>query len=151
MMRKHLCVTIFSAITALNAHAQSPVPEWARVRFDSVTKARSLQLSAHIKPQTLSGDFDGDGKADIAILVEHRGTHKIGILFMHQKGAISRVIGAGTELGNGGDNFDWMDIWKVEPRTKPRLTDALIIERESSASARIYFAGGKYHWKQLGD
>ncbi|MEO7362073.1 MAG: hypothetical protein ABI120_17210, partial [Gemmatimonadaceae bacterium] len=138
MIRRVVCVAIFSAAFALDAHAQTPLPEWARARWDSLANARSLQLSLHATPQTLSGDFDGDGKPDVALLVEHRTTHKIGIVFLHRKGAVSRVIGAGRAFSNGGDNFDWMDSWKIEPRTKTRRTDAVIIERESSASARIY-------------
>jgi len=132
-------------------HAQGPVPEWARARWETLSRARSLQLSSHAKVQTLSGDFDGDGNVDIAMMVEHRPTHKIGIVFIHHTKALPRVIGAGTDFGNGGDNFDWMDSWKVQPRTKTRPSDAVVIERESSASALIYFASGKYRWKQLGD
>lgn len=85
------------------------------------------------------------------MLIEHRTTHKIGIVFVHHDSTTPHVIGAGTDFGNGGDTFDWMDSWKVQPRTKTRLTDAVVIERESSASALIYFANGKYRWKQLGD
>ncbi|MEP6765150.1 MAG: hypothetical protein ABJB66_12595 [Gemmatimonadaceae bacterium] len=100
---------------------------------------------------TLTGDFDGDGKPDIALLIETRTTHKIGIVFIHNDKTLPRVIGAGADFGNGGDTFDWMGSWKIQPRTRTRPTDAVVIERESSASALIYFANGKYHWKQLGD
>ena len=137
--------------TAADIRAQSPVPEWARARWETLAKARSLQLSSHIKTNTLAADFDGDGKPDIALLIENRKTHKIGIAFIHHTTALPFVVGAGTELGNGGDNFDWADSWKVQPRTKTRPTDAVLIERESSASGLIYFANGKYRWKQQGD
>lgn len=151
VLTKILKIVAFNAVVAVCAHAQSPVPTWARARWDTLAKTRSLQLSSHVKVNTLDADFDGDGKPDVAMLVEHRRTHKIGIVFIHQAGAVSRVIGAGTDFGNGGDNFDWMDSWSVQPRTKTRRTDAVLIERESSASALIYFVSGKYRWKQLGD
>lgn len=133
------------------ANAQSPIPEWARERWDTFAKARGLQLSQHVKPSTLSADFDGDGKTDLALLVELRTSHKIGIAFLHQAKPLAFLTGAGIELGNGGDNFDWMDSWKVQPRTKARPTDAVLIEREGSGGGLIYFSGGKYRWKQHGD
>lgn len=145
-----LCASLSTSVIAA-ARAQTPVPDWARARWEALAKARSLQLSAHVKVQSLSGDFDGDGKVDIAMLVEHRTTHKTGIVFIHHTAALPRLIGAGTDFGNGGDTFDWMDSWKVQPRTKTRPVDAVVIERESSARALIYYANGKYHWKQLGD
>lgn len=143
--------TLFDASFAPIALAQSAIPAWAAARWEALAKSRWLLLSSHMKFNTLPGDFDGDGKPDIALLVEHRTTHKIGIVFIHNDRALPRVVGAGTNFGNGGDNFDWMDSWKVQPRTRARPTDAIVIERESSASALIYFAGGKYRWKQLGD
>lgn len=155
MYRTWLCTTLFSLTISLEARAQSlspsPIPEWARTRWETLAQIRSLQLSSHLKPQVLIGDFDGDSLPDVAIMVENRASHKIGIALLHRKGAVSRVIGAGREFGNGGDNFDWADSWKIESRTKSRPTDAIVIERESSASALIYFAKGMYQWKQRGD
>jgi hypothetical protein len=71
-------------------------------------------------------------------------------------------IGAGTEIGNGGDNFDWMDIWKVVPKATAakqvgRVSaallkgDALHVEKSESASALIFWNGKRYVWRQLGD
>ena len=142
--------TLAQPATAVT-YAQSPVPDWARARWNTLAAARSLQLSQHAKPSALTGDFDGDGRADVALLVQHRVTRKVGIVFMHRAGGLPQIVGAGTDFGNGGDDFDWMDSWKVQSRTKARPVDAVLLERESSASGLIYFANGKYRWKQVGD
>ena len=77
----------------------------------------NYELSSHLKPSYLKGDFDGDRKPDIAVLVKEKGAGKIGIAVFHSSNSNVLFIGAGTKLGNGGDNFDWMDIWKVVPRS----------------------------------
>ena len=141
-----------SAALTASTTQQSTVPEWARQQWETFSKIRSLELSLHVKPSVLTGHFYGDGKPDVALLVQHRTTRKVGIVFIHPKNsALVRVVGAGTDFGNGGDNFDWMDSWKLQPRTRSRPVDAVVVERESSASGLVYFAGGKYHWKQVGD
>ena len=115
-----------------------------------------------MKPSYLSGDFDGDHKPDIAVLVRQKTTGKIGIAVCHSSTNKVSFIGAGTEVGNGGDNFDWMDIWKVAPKATAarqvgkvaaRLLkgDALHIETSESTSALIYWNGRRYVWRQLGD
>ena len=70
----------------------------------------------------------------------------------HTKIITVYIVGAGTRLGNGGDNFDWVDAWHVErPGNKVGNFDSIVLEKESSASARVMFVHGKYRWKQLGD
>jgi hypothetical protein len=72
------------------------------------------------------------------------------------------ILGAGTALGNGSDNFDWLDHWYTYtnapvPRgadgtEPPKLVgDALYVEKSESASAIIYFHGSGYAWYQQGD
>jgi hypothetical protein len=150
VVRRTAALALLS-IAFSSASAQSAIPEWALDRWNVVANGRSLQLSSHVKVNSLSGDFDGDGKMDVALLVEHRSTHKIGIVFIHHDLSKPRVVAAGTHFSNGGDTFDWMDSWHVQPRTRTRHTDAVVLERESSASALVYFSGGKYRWRQLGD
>lgn len=129
----------------------SPLPEWARTKWDVLAKTRQLKRSAHHRITMISGRFDTDTTTDIALLVEHQTTHKIGIAFIHRGATPVSVVGAGKDFGNGGDNFDWMDNWRLEPRTKTRVVDAVFIEKSESASALIYLVKGKYIWKQAGD
>ncbi len=158
-----VCVTLVcaAALTAIarrsNAQATStdtPLPEWARARWGAVASARSLARSARIAPAILRGDFDGDGAEDVALLVESVKSHKVGIVFLHRNDAKPYVVGAGTTLGNGGDDFEWADSWKVQTRVQKsgaRRADALLLEREGSGSGLIYFAARAYHWRQVGD
>jgi hypothetical protein len=108
-----------------------------------------LALSQRLNPFLLRGDFDGDGQFDLAVLVEHRSTKKW-VWWCHRGARPSFVMGAGVDFGNGGDNFDWMDIWTVQDRTRT-LPDALLLTKESSASGVVQFVGGRYRWKQAGD
>jgi hypothetical protein len=94
----------------------SAIPESATGLFKTTGLDRQYEFSSHLKPSHLSGDFDGDGKPDIAILVKQKSSGKFGIAVCHSSTNKVFFIGAGTEVGNGGDNFDWMDIWNVTPK-----------------------------------
>lgn len=156
-----VCVAIacVAVVTARRSDAQAPatdtaLPEWARARWSAVASARALARSARVLPAILHGDFDGDGADDVALLVESVKSHKIGIVFLHHNDPKAYVVGAGTTLGNGGDDFAWADSWKVQTRVQKsgaRRADALLLEREGSGSGLIYFAARAYHWRQVGD
>ena len=153
-----VCAAALPAIAG-RSHAQATatdtaLPEWARTRWSAVANARSLARSARILPAILHGDFDGDGADDVALLVESVKSHKIGIVFLHHNDPKPYVVGVGTTLGNGGDDFEWADRWKVQTRVQKsgaRRADALLLEREGSGSGLIYFAARAYHWRQVGD
>lgn len=140
----------------------SAVPESAARLFKATGLDRQYAFSSHLKPSYLTGDFDGDRKPDIAILVKQKSSGKIGIAVCHSSTNKVFFIGAGTEVGNGGDNFDWMDIWNVTPKAKAVRKvgraaaallkgDALYVEKSESASALIYWNGRRYVWRQQGD
>jgi len=89
------------------------------------------------------------------------GKQEKGIAFLLQ-GKTSLVVGAGTDFGNGGDDFSWMDSWHVEDRGTKHgnyrgqsvslQSDGLVvIAKEGSASALIYLRNGKPQWHQYGD
>ena len=111
----------------------------------------------------LPEDFNGDGQADVAVLVKQRRGGKVGIAIFHYPGRQVHVIGAGHDFGNGGDDFEWMNVWRVERpgRLSPggggqskshRLqNEALFIEAAESAGAVVYWNGKKYVWYQQGD
>ena len=152
--------------------AQSPTPNAATQRHEipeavarAITNgslAKSYDLSFRTNPFYLRGDFNGDGNTDVAILVQHRSTGKIGIAIVH--GATDKVIilGAGVGIGNGGDDFEWMDSWRVFSKgsatrevgktNAPHFHgDALFVEKSEAASALIYWNGKRYVWSQQGD
>jgi len=102
-----------------------------------------------MKPERLSGDFDGDGKPDVALPVAHAKSKKRGILIMHAGRTVVTLIGAGVNFGNGGDDFEWANRWVVVKRKGK--ADALLVEREESGGGLVEFVGGKYRWRQRGD
>jgi hypothetical protein len=140
----------------------SDVPKSATRLFKTTGFDRQYEFSSHLKPPYLGGDFDGDGKPDTAVLVKNKSNGKIGIAICHSSTNRILFIGAGIEFGNGGDNFDWMDIWRVTPKAAAAKKlgksaaallkgDALHVEKSESASALIYWNGRKYLWRQQGD
>jgi hypothetical protein len=121
--------------------------------------AKKYELSFRMDPFYLRGDFNGDNKMDVAALVKQRSTGKLGIAIVN--GATGKVIilGAGTAIGNGGDDFEWMDSWEIYPKDRmtsrtsiPKLHgDAFLVSKSESASALIYWNGKRYIWLQQGD
>lgn len=138
------------------------IPDLATKLFKKTGFDRQYDFSSHLKPSYLTGDFDGDGKPDVAILVKQRNSEKIGIAVCHSSTNKVFFIGAGVNVGNGGDNFDWMDHWSVTPKAVARKKlgaakaatlkgDGLFVEKSESASALVYWNGRRYVWYQMGD
>jgi hypothetical protein len=150
---------------------QSPAPDAAAQRSDipkavkraiaNGSLAKDYELSFHMNPFYLRGDFNSDGKADIAVLVKQRSTGKLGIAIISGATDKVTVVGAGNAIGNGGDDFEWMDTWQVYSKGRaiqeaegsvPYLRgDALLVGKSEAASALIYWNGKRYAWSQQGD
>jgi hypothetical protein len=99
---------------------------------------------------------------DIAVLVTERSSGKVGIAVVHGSTGKVTILGAGIRIGNGGDDFEWIDSWQVYSKTHEahasgettiaRLSgDALLVEKSEAASALIYWNGKRYVWSQQGD
>ena len=147
----------------------SPSPEAIREVPDTVKKAltngstgKKYELWSHLNPSYLEGDFNGDGKMDTAVLVKERSTGKLGIAIVNVTTGKVTILGAGIGIGNGGDNFEWMDSWHVSSKTRAGHAsgetnghhlrgDALLVEKTEAASALIYWNGKRYVWSQQGD
>jgi len=121
--------------------------------------AKKYELSHRLNPFYLRGDFNGDGKIDVAVLVKQRSTGKTGIAIINGPTDEVTVLGAGTAIGNGGDDFEWMDSWETYAKGRtangtrvPKLRgDALLVSHSEAASALIYWNGRRYVWLQQGD
>src|SRR4029077_19968966 len=103
----------------------SPSPGVIRDVPDAVKKAltngspgKEYDLSFRMNPSYLEGDFKGDGKIDIAVLVNERSTGKLGIAIVDVTTRKVTILGAGIGIGNGGDDFEWMDSWQVYSKTR---------------------------------
>jgi hypothetical protein len=135
------------------------IPELIDRAITNGLLAKNYDVSFRMNPFYLRGDFNGDGKIDIAALVKQRSTGKVGIAIIH--GATDKVIvlGAGTAVDNGGDDFEWMDSWEIYSKDRmvsgtsvPKLRgDALLVSKSEAASALIYWNGKRYVWLQQGD
>ena len=128
------------------------IPEALKRAIANGFLAKDYDVSFHVNPFYLHGDFNGDGKIDIAVLVRQHSTGKIGIAIV--RGATNKVtiLGAGTAIGNGGDDFEWMDSWHVYSKERARHAagetgiphlrgDALLVSKSEAASALIYWNG----------
>jgi len=147
----------------------SPPPKSTRDTPEAVQRAltkeslgKKYDLSANINPAYLEGDFNGDGKIDVAALIKQRSSGKIGIAIVSGGTGRVTVLGAGVAVGNGGDDFEWMDTWEVYSKERARHAagetgvttlrgDALLVSKSEAASALIYWKGNRYVWLQQGD
>jgi hypothetical protein len=138
------------------------LPPALRESFDKSPQAKRYAFTAHINPFYLHGDFDGDGVQDTAVLIKERATGKIGTAIFHGKTNRLVIVGAGRDLGNGSDDFSWLNAWHVfrhgpvrqgaDGKPPPSLRgDALMVIKTESASALIYWDGKRYGWYQQGD
>jgi hypothetical protein len=121
-------------------------------------------IRTDLNPFYLRGDFDGDKKQDYALSIVEKKTGKKGILIYHVGTKTHYIIGAGKSLsnGNGGDDYNWMDAWKVYIEKDVELgigeTEKIILKGEGilaikveAASGIIYWTGKEYRWYQQGD
>jgi hypothetical protein len=131
------------------------VPEWIVQRFCAKNLCAQYEFAFTLNPFYLRGDFDGDGKPNAAILVRNKESAKVGIAICHTGKNEVFFVGAGTTIGNAGDDFSWMDAWQVyaNARTgRPKLIgEALLVEKSESGGGLIYWDGKHYKWQQRGD
>jgi hypothetical protein len=150
------------AAAEIDFETLSSLPPKVRIAFANSPLAKRYQLSAHINPFYLHGDFDGDGQQDTVILLKERATGKNGIAIYHGKANQLVIIGAGRDWGDGGDDFPGLNASYVfrrgpvgqgaDGKTPQKLRgDALMVIKTESASALIYWDGKPYGWYQQGD
>jgi hypothetical protein len=135
------------------------IPELIDRAITNGPLAKNYDVSFHMNPFYLRGDFNGDGKIDIAVLVKQRSTGKVGIAIINGASDKITILGAGTAIGNGGDDFEWMNSWEIYSKERmangtsvPKLRgDALLVSKSEAASVLIYWNGKRYVWLQQGD
>ena len=138
------------------------IPKWAADLFFAKNLNAQYDFALALTPSCLIADFNGDGKVDVAVLVKQRSTGKLGLAIIHGATNTVTILGAGTPMGNGGDDFAWMDSWQIYSKARaahakresgmPRIRgDALLVSKTEAASALIYWNGKRYVWLQHGD
>jgi hypothetical protein len=110
------------------------------------------ELRTDVNPFYLKGDFDGDKQLDYAINIVEKKTLKKGILIYHSGTNKYFILGAGKPFKekHPGDNFSWMDAWKITEGENKKKDSILVIKTESSSGV-IYWTGKEYKWRQEGD
>eukprot|EP01133_Synstelium_polycarpum_P025203 gene25203-30252_t len=161
-----MAVTVALMVAAGMAGAQAlppqaQLPVWATQQLDSLARREAIEVNARMNPFVLRGDFDGDGKGDLAVLIKNKDSKKEGIVFLFRQKSAPLVVGAGHALSNGGDDFAWLEVWQVEDKgtLQPSYhekslklkADGIVVAKEGSASALIYIRNGKAVWQQQGD
>lgn len=124
------------------------LPTWSIQKFNDLKISDNYKISDYINPFYLEADFNGDNKLDIAITVIEKQTNKKGIVIIHNLTDKYFILGSGVKIGNGGDDFNWMDIWKVDRKDNKT---GLHVGKSESASGLIAWDGEKYIWTQRGD
>jgi hypothetical protein len=139
------------------------LPKWIHETVDSTGQNQAFTPVQRINPYLQTGDFNGDGALDWAVFVKRRDNGKEGILIVHGQMRTIKVVGAGNEIGAGGENFEWMTNWEVHPEwlavpkgvgesevIEPK-GDGLHVSAFESGGGLIYWTGKKYNWYQQGD
>lgn len=138
---------LLQALVCLTVQADEQPPAWALKVFHERLGMRH-ELSQTLKPSFYTGDFNGDGKSDVVLLIREKATGKLGIAILESNANQPKIFGAGKSFGNGGDDFSWMDTWSL--RHSDRV-DRLYVAKSEAAGAVIYWDGSKYKWQQEGD
>ena len=148
------------------------LPDAVRTRLKTAGIFEKYKLAERVNPFYLRGDFDGDAKADYAVLVVEKASGKTAMVVCLSTVKAVRILGPGgvkIRVGTAKDgydlpDFDWMDAWQVH--SKKRLTaselndastvgsmsgEAMMVEKTEAASAYIYWDGSKFRWYQLSD
>ena len=156
---KTKAITQSGAPSSPSSRAVDDLSETVKRALANGAFARDYDISSRVNPSFLHGDFDGDGIMDVAAFVKQRSTGKFGIAIVHGANNKVTILGAGTAIGNGGDNFEWMDSWEIYSKDRatkgtsaPKLRgDAILVSKSEAASALIYWNGKRYVWLQQGD
>ena len=135
---------------------------------------KKFDFDYSLKPACLRSDFNGDSIQDMAVFVIEKKSKKKGILLIHGKTNEHFIFGAGTEFGNGSDDFNWADKWKLYKKKTANETKfdkesgdtiggrkvklkrpAILIENFEdgalTAGGLIYWNGEKYVWIHQGE
>lgn len=142
-------------------------PLWVRVGSFGLNS--DFIVTRDLNPFYLEADFDGGGKPDVALFVKERITEKRGILIIHFETKQFFHLGCGKDIGHGGDDWKWIDVWKIyREKTAERTlfkdnndidgsetvelaNVAIEISRSEASSNLIMWDGSNYRWIHTGD
>ena len=100
-MRKLVALTLVLAVGGTSAQTLEPeaqLPDWSLPQWHTIAKRKGLTISTRINPFVWRGDFDGDKRVDLALIVKNSQTGKEGLVFLLRSNR-SVVLGAGSPFG----------------------------------------------------
>jgi hypothetical protein len=127
-----------------------PDSVWSLAAAAGLDSVYTISVSIALPPY-VSGDFDGDGIADAAVLVENRLTNKTGLAVLHRGSHKVRILAAGSGSVVPDDLYGIKELdvngrattpTSIEDRpTAPLFGDALWINRSDSTSGFYIWNG----------
>jgi hypothetical protein len=142
--------------------ARMNLPRWACDVAAEKKLDERYSVYERMNPFFISGDFDGDGKTDIAVWVANKRTKQLGVVILHRGTGALFVLGAGSK-GKRGDDFRGLDVWSLYPKAPleksphedgppPKLRgDALWFGKSESLSFFAYWNGRRYSYYEETD
>lgn len=135
------------------------IPRWVRAEIGSNHLQNDYNITYQLYPPILKGDFNGDKRGDVALLVQEKSSGKFGIAIFHASRPQSMhtrtisIVGAGHPIGKAGDDLAWVNVWKLLKHTETVKGlelegDAIQIERRDSTSGIVFWNGKSYEWLQ---
>ena len=107
----------------------------------------SYDIFKQIDPFVKYADFNGDGVTDFAIQIVNKNSNKRGILFLHSNDENQYIIGAGRNFATLGDDFSWLDWWRIDARTL--MSEALLLKHPDFPRSLVYFDGKRFQFKGM--
>jgi len=111
-MRPSLLIA-FLLTTVVGRTQQVSIPAIFKNAFQNLKLNRKYDINGYLTPAFIQSDFNGDGVRDIAILVIEKSTRKKGFIILHGNSTKYFVFGAGTQFGNGSDDYEWAGKWSL--------------------------------------
>ncbi len=152
---KRMIFLIFIYSATLNAQGRlitnplKNIPKWVRQEFSSQRLDEKYTIVFRLYPYTLRGDFNGDGRKDVAVQIVGKRDGKAGIAIFHGKkpqslNYVVSIFGAGETFGDAGKDFKWVKTWhKIE---NSRGSD-IVLEGKGKKISNIHWNGSKYIWR----
>ncbi len=152
-----------------NFDLRQSIPDWLIFNTEQIKLDKPLIVTEKLNPFYLESDFNGDNILDIALCVREKETKKNGILIIHGKTLETFIIGAGNKFAHVGDDFKFLEIWKVYRERTVAITtftedgdilgaeevpieiDAISVSSSESPSNIIAWKIDKYVWLHTGD
>ena len=148
---------VISFLLFLSGSAQEPPVDLENVPLP-VSKClqasgKTLEISRRINPFYLRGDFNGDGRSDFVVLVQHRESKKKGFAFCFAASMKAHIVGAGNPIplegGSTRDDLSAFDVWGVASAwSKSPIRDAVYLEQAEAGSGMLIWNGRKIVWQQ---